>query len=121
MKPKLNVLAVITLLLSFSVSAADIAGTWTASFDSQVGKQEYTYMFEVNGMDVSGTITSSLGPATMAEGKLDGDTLTFTENLSYQDMPLQIKYVGTVSGNEIKFVRDVAGFAKEEVTAMRAE
>ena len=34
--------------------AADISGTWTTSFDSQVGQQTYTYTFKVDGGKLTG-------------------------------------------------------------------
>ena len=40
--------------------AADVSGTWTASFDTQVGKQEYTYILKVEGAALSGTAKSNL-------------------------------------------------------------
>ena len=110
------------LCLSSKLFAADIAGTWTAAFDTQVGKQEYTYTFSVEGSTVTGSIATANGKATMKDGMLDGDTLTFTENLDYQGQALEIKYTGTVvSDSEIKFTRNVGGIADEELTATRTE
>jgi hypothetical protein len=53
---------------------------------------------------------------------VSGDTVTFVENLSFQGMELKISYSGKiVSDDEIKFTRDVAGIAKEELVAKRAK
>src|SRR6185503_17421447 len=53
--------------------AADVSGTWTASFDTQVGKQEYTYVLKVEGAMLSGTAKSNLiGDSTLSDGKVDG-------------------------------------------------
>jgi len=106
---------------------ADVSGTWTATFDTQVGQQTYTFEFEVDGMTLTGTAQSAVGGAENAaveltEGKVDGDMITFVENLTYQGMPLVITYTGTiVSDDEIQFTRDVAGIAMEELVATRAE
>ena len=52
---------------------------------------------------------------------MDGDTVSFVERLTFQGMELTITYSGTVvSANEIQFKRDVAGIAKEDLTAKRA-
>lgn len=117
-------LAIVALTLLFSVyaNAADITGTWTASFDTQVGKQEYTYTFNVDGSTVNGAISSGNGESEVTNGMLDGDTLTFTENLNYQGTALEVNYTGTVvSDTEIKFTRDVGGFANEELVATRSK
>jgi hypothetical protein len=102
------------------VSAADITGTWKASFDTQIGTQNYTYEFAVNGTTLTGRAKSDNGDVEITEGKVENDTVTFVENLDFQGMPLRIVYTGTItSANEIKFSRDVAGQAKEDLTAQR--
>lgn len=112
--------AVVALLLSAVAFAADVSGTWTASFDTQVGQQNYTYTFKVDGGKLTGTAKSNLGEATITNGMVNGDDITFTENLTYQDMPLQIVYKGKISGDEIKFTRTVAEI-NEELVAKRAK
>ena len=98
---------------------ADISGTWTTEFDSQVGKQTYTYTFTVTGGTLSGHSKSNFGESDL-HGTVDGDKVTFVENLNYQGQMLAITYTGQiVSANEIKFKRDVAGQGGEEFTAAR--
>jgi hypothetical protein len=41
--------------------AADISGTWKASFDTQVGQQNYTYTFVVKEGALTGKIQSEMG------------------------------------------------------------
>jgi hypothetical protein len=99
--------------------AADISGTWTTSFDSQVGQQTYTYTFKVDGGKLTGHSKSNLGESDLA-GTVDGDKVTFVENLKYQEQTLAINYTGQIaSADEIKFKRDVAGQGGEEFTAKR--
>jgi len=98
---------------------ADISGTWTTSFDSQVGQQTYTYTIAVADGKVTGHAKSNLGEGDIA-GTVDGATVTWVENLKYQDMVLAITYTGQiVSPDEIHFKRDVAGQGGEEFTAKR--
>jgi len=102
--------------------AADISGKWTASFDTQIGKQNYTYDFKVAGTTLTGRAKSDNGDVEIKEGKVTGDTVTFVENLSFQGMELKITYTGKIiSADEITFTRDVAGIANEELTAKRAK
>ena len=80
----------------------DISGKWTASFDTQIGAQNYTYEFTVKDGAVSGKITSNLGPAKLTTGKVEGDKITFTEILTYMEMEITITYTGkSVSADEI--------------------
>ena len=98
---------------------ADINGIWTTSFESQVGTQTYTYDFKVEGETLTGHAKSNLGEGGLT-GTVDGDKVTFVENLDYQGQALAITYTGQiVSADEIKFKRDVAGAGGEEFTATR--
>jgi len=104
------------------VHAADLSGTWTASFDTQVGTQNYTFTFEVDGDTLTGAAKSNLmGDSTLSEGKIDGDKITFVERGTYQGMELTFVYSGEIVGDEIRFKRELMGFPPEEFVAKRAE
>lgn len=53
---RLAIGAVALMLALGTRLAADIAGTWTSAFDSQIGRQEYTYTFVNVGTKLTGTI-----------------------------------------------------------------
>ena len=106
---------------AFSASAADISGQWTATFNTQVGEQHYTYTFKVDGEKLTGTAKSDTATTQIQNGTIKGDDVSFVENLDYQGQKLAITYTGKVSGDEIKFTRDVAGAAKEELVAKRVK
>ena len=113
--------AVIPVSAIAAAPTADISGTWTTEFDSQVGKQSYTYTFTVAGGTLTGHSKSNFGESDL-KGTADKDKVTFTENLDYQGSPLVITYTGqVVSANEIKFKRDVGGQGGEEFSATRAK
>jgi len=113
---------VFAIALAAPALAADITGKWTASFDTQIGVQSYTYEFTVKDGALTGKAKSQNGESAIAEGKVDGDKVTFVENLSFQGMDLRITYTGKiVSDDEIKFTRNVADFATEELVAKRAK
>ena len=112
------------LLLAFTAAfafAADVTGTWTATFDTQVGAQAYTYVFKQEGTKLTGKAVSAFAKAEtpITEGSVTGDDITFVEELNYEGMPLHIVYKGKISGSEIKFVRDMSGLANEEATAKK--
>lgn len=116
------VLACIVLSSPLAAGAADVTGTWTASFDTQIGRQDYTYDFVVKDSTLTGKIKSNLGASDVLEGKVDGDKISFVEMLRFQDMDIRITYTGTVtSADEIKFTRQVAEFATEELVAKRVK
>ena len=100
-----------------------VAGTWKGQFDSQIGQQKYTYVFKVDGTNVTGTATGEreMGTNTVVitEGKISNDELTFVEPLKFQDNELRIEYTGKVNGDEIKFHRKVGDVAEEDFVAHR--
>jgi hypothetical protein len=120
---RLSGLMVTVVLLPIAVLAADvpnISGTWSATFDTQVGKQEYTYTFVVKGSQLTGRAKSANGDTEITEGKINGTNVSFVENLDYQGMPLRIVYTEIVlSQDSIDFTRDVGGQAMERLTAKR--
>ncbi len=123
MKQFLLLIATIALMGALMVTpaiGADISGTWTASFETQLGVQNYTYTFKVAGSKLTGTAKSNLAEGTI-DGTVNGDDVTFVENLNYEGMPLQIQYKGKISGDEIKFTRVVVEGITEELVAKRAK
>jgi hypothetical protein len=101
--------------------AADVTGTWKATFDTQVGAQEYTFVFKQEGAKLTGKAVSAFAKADtpITEGSVNGDDITFVEDLNYEGMPLHIVYKGKIAGDEIKFVRNMADIANEEATAKK--
>ena len=103
--------------------AADFNGTWTAAIDTQIGVQNYTFTFKVEGEKLTGKAKSLFAEAEtdITEGVVKGDDISFVENLNFQGMPLRITYKGKISGDEIKFTRNVADIADEPFVAKRSK
>jgi hypothetical protein len=100
---------------------ADVTGKWTAAIDTQIGVQNYTYDFKVDGEKLTGRAKSQFGDTEISEGTVKGDEISFVESLDMEGQPLRITYTGKVSGDEIKFTRKVADIATEEFVAKRAK
>ena len=116
------VAVVLTSVAAAASDAPDITGTWTATFDTQIGTQNYTYDFVVKDAVLTGKAKSNFGEATLSDGKVDNDKVTFVEMLKYQGNDIRIEYTGTiVSADEIKFTRKVADFATEDLVAKRSK
>jgi hypothetical protein len=120
-------LAVMFLALgSVSALAADFNGKWTAEINGGGGLHNYTYDFHVSGNTVTGRAVSVLagkphGDVAIQDGKIEGDTISFTEVLDMQGKELKIVYSGKINGDEIKFTRHVGTFANEDFVAHRAK
>jgi hypothetical protein len=121
-----RLIPVILFLMSAAVVySADITGKWAAEFDSQVGVQKYVFELKAEGAALTGKAVSKIGAAEaqtpIKEGKINGDEVSFVENLTYEGMELRIVYKGKVSGDEIKFSRTVADAGGEEFVAKRVK
>ena len=74
------------------------------------------------GSTLTGKMKSNIGESDVLDGKVDGDKVTFGELLKFEGMEIRITYTGTiVSADEIKFTRNVADFATEELVAKRVK
>jgi hypothetical protein len=120
---RLAIAIVLAGLMCVSAFAADFNGTWTAAIETQVGVQNYTYTFKVEGEKLTGKAKSQLAETEteITEGVVKGDDISFVENLNFQGMPLKITYKGKISGDEIRFTRNVADIAEESFVAKRSK
>jgi hypothetical protein len=122
-----KILSLATLILAgiVCVYAADISGKWTAEFDTQIGPQKYTFEFKVDGNKLTGKlrggVSGSEAESDIKDGKISGNEISFVEMINYQGQELRITYTGAVSGDEIKFNRNVADMANETLVAKRVK
>jgi len=107
------------VLGSIAVLAADVDGTWTASFDTQIGEQHYTYTFKADGEKLTGTAKNDFAETKIEDGVIKGNDISFTETLEFQGQKIPIKYTGTIKGDQIAFTREVSTFATERIVAKR--
>jgi hypothetical protein len=101
------------------LGAADVSGKWAASFDTQIGVQNYTYEFKADGEKLTGTAESQFGKTAISEGSVKGDDIAFVEVLDFNGQQIRIVYTGKVAGDEIKFNRKVGDIASELLVAKR--
>ncbi len=112
-------------LWAAGLDAAEIAGAWHAQFESPRGLQRYQFTFQVDGEKITGKIAAEVGgqrrETEIREGKIQGDTVTFVEELEFQGNPLRIRYSGKVRDDEIAFTREVGDLFRSEFRAVRGE
>jgi hypothetical protein len=103
-------LLLVTALFAVAALAADVTGTWKATAEGPNGTMQRTFVFKVEGSKLTGETTSSMfGKSTITDGKVDGDNLSFTITVKFQDNEMKLNYQGKVSGNEIKFTVEMPG------------
>src|SRR5450755_3197568 len=121
-KKRVLLSAVIMAAMAAAAFAADVTGKWTASFDTQMGVQKYTYTFKVDGNKLTGKAKSEMAAESdITEGTVNGDDISFVEMLNFQDMPIRIVYKGKIAGDEIKFTRTIMDMFTEDLVAKRVK
>ena len=101
--------------------AADVTGKWTAQVPGRNGQtREVTFMLKQDGAKLTGTTSGRQGDTAIADGKVDGDTISFTVTRSFNGNQMKITYKGTVTANEIKFTQQREGGEPRQFTAKRS-
>lgn len=97
-------LMLLMMLFAFTAAAGDISGTWKGTADTPNGSIERTFVFKVDGNKVTGETSSQMmGKSVIQDGKLEGETVSFSIVVNFQGNELKLTYTGKISGNEIKF------------------
>lgn len=108
MKNKLFATIALMGVFVLGAMAADVAGTYTGEIQGGRGPQKVTMMLAVDGAKVTGTV-SGRGPDPMKidDGKIDGDTISFTTTMSMNGNEVKMTYTGKVKGDgSIEFTRE---------------
>jgi hypothetical protein len=87
----------IAAIMTLSLPAADIAGTWKGSMDTPMGNVETTITLQA-GETLAGTVKVAEYEAKIENAKLEGDKIYFEINIE----PGKMTYEGTVAGDEMK-------------------
>jgi hypothetical protein len=103
-------LLVLFAAFALTASAADVAGTWKASMETANGTFESNFVFKVDGAKLTGSVSNQMMAETaIADGKIDGDNLTFTVNANFNGNEVKLNYKAKVTGNEMKITVEIPG------------
>lgn len=127
MTKKLLFVMTILLVASFALMAADVSGKWVAEQPGRNGgpPRQTTFVLKADGAKLTGTMTGGGGrggaptPIEISEGKIDGDNVSFTVKRATPNGPMETKYNGTVSGDELKLKFTMMD-REREITAKRS-
>ena len=100
--------------------AADVAGTWNATFNTQNGQIPAEIKLAKTGAKLTGTISSQMGESALeAEQKEKAVSMWFT--MSGQSGPIAIELNSTVEGDTLKGTVSAGGTAAGDFVATRAK
>lgn len=115
------------LCLTFAAQAADISGKWVVDTSAAPAAQDGgggrrgggmgagTYEFKVSGDTLTGSITrqgrNGGDPVAtpLADGKITGDSFSFTTTQSFNGNEFKSSYTGKVNGDKIELTVDFGG------------
>jgi hypothetical protein len=110
------------LLAAVAVFAADVNGKWVAQVPGRGGEtREATFNLKADGNQLTGSVTTPRGEVQISDGKVDGDNISFTQEMEFNGNHVKLLFKGKVAGDEIKFTRQREGGERtQEFTAKRA-
>jgi hypothetical protein len=107
MKRRLLWLGVTLLTFALALWSADISGKWTAQVPGRSGQmRDVTFTFTASGEGLTGTMSGRNGDIPIADGKISGDTLSFSVTQDRGGNTVRQTFTGKVTGSDIKFKRE---------------
>lgn len=102
---------------SMAAFAANFNGKWTAKVETPKGAQALSFDFHVDGSTLTGKVTTPRGDIDITDGKVDGDTITFSQVMKRKNGSAKMVYTGKVDGDTIKFSRQMGEHRATEFVA----
>jgi hypothetical protein len=106
----MKLLLTLMALFAFAASAADISGNWKGTAEGPNGAIERSFTFKQDGAKLTGETNSQYtGKSVITDGKVEGDTISFSITAKFQDNEMKLTYKGKISGDTIKLSSDFGG------------
>ena len=111
MRIRVLAFAAIVALLSLAALAADVNGTWTGTLHTREGGAfEVTLALKASGNNLTGTFGQGAQEDVEIEnGKLNGDTVTFTITRHPGERTIKVNYTGKIEGDTMKLTAQIEG------------
>src|ERR1700682_3664347 len=107
MKRRILWLAITLLTCTLALWSADISGKWTAQVPGRNGQmREVTFTLTASGDSLTGTMSGRNGDIPIADGKISGDTVSFSVTQDRGGNTVKQTFTGKATGGEIKFKRE---------------
>jgi len=106
----MKLLITLMALFAFVAAAADVSGNWKGTAEGPNGAIERSFTFKQEGAKLSGeTVSQYTGKSTITDGKVEGDTISFSITAKFQDNEMKLTYKGKITGDTIKLSSDFGG------------
>lgn len=94
-------------------------GTWNTTINTPMGAQQGTLTLATDGASLTGKMAGAQGEMELANGKVDGDTLTWTADMT-SPMAMTLEFTASVSGDEISGSVKLGAFGDATFSGTRA-
>ena len=89
---------------ALSVFAADPTGKWAASMPGRNGEtMSTTFNLKADGDKLTGSVVGARGETDISDGKVNGDTVTFSVVREFNANSIKMNYTGVMEGDTIHF------------------
>lgn len=110
--------ALLAAAVATPASAQSFVGTWTATAQAPDGpiSEELTVTKTADGYTITARLVTERPPGIPEAGpatdiKIEGDSFSYKRTVPLPDMPLDINYSGTVSGDTFTGQGEIGGFS----------
>lgn len=98
-------------------AAAQVGGTWLMTVTSPQGPMEMTVALEQTGASLAGRITSQLGSNPIDEGRVAGNSVSWSMTIQMGGQSMTIGFQGDVSGTRMTGTASLGTFGSAPFTA----
>jgi hypothetical protein len=91
------------------LNTANVTGKWVAQIPGRQGTTETTFTLKADGEKLTGAVSNPQGEDPISEGKITDGDISFVVAVSFGGNKMKLLYKGKVSGDEIKFTRQIQG------------
>ncbi|MEM8935692.1 MAG: hypothetical protein AAGC77_04730 [Pseudomonadota bacterium] len=95
-----------------------IDGTYTLNIKTPMGDQAGELTLKQEGDAVTGDMKAATGAATVENGALNGDTITWSANVT-SPMPMTLEFEGKVDGDNIAGNVKLGAFGNSTFSAVK--
>jgi hypothetical protein len=115
-------LIVFAVMMAASLCAGDVGGKWIGDVNTPDGQTiSLTFTFKLDGEKVTGTVTGPQGDIQIADGKMDGETLSFGFDVDAGGQQLSFKCTGKLAAeDQLKITMNGGGDLNFEVNTKRS-
>ena len=96
-----------------------VAGTYDCVTKTPMGDQKSKFTVTVDGDTFTGQQAGAMGSMDVVDGKIDGNTLTWTMNMTVP-MPMKLEGSATIDGDALTGTINAGAFGAMPMTGVRA-